>query len=287
MFYPYELYSLQLMFYPYELYSLRLMFYRYELYSLLVSSQCKCTSAPSDPGFSRDGSPGHTNGTMPFFYTLNVSLWLQHQSGQLQCTPPGPPPPTPTPPLLESLSISYLRVSVHGAGVGELGYGPVALSLFRTYNDQVQSLSRVRWLNDVEGFDHSGRWGLHDTLCSNWVWPFNYWYESFTRIIVAHLSDWKLFHYRHRRAVRRRERVLLLSLLLFQHNRLQRQTSVACGNEHCYSCRKVKLTGFFCPRRVTCVWRWRTFHSARLDRDSVPPVAQQSTDGVSVGSIAW
>ena len=210
MFYRYELYSLRLMFYRYELYSLRLMFYRYELYSLLVSSQCKCTSAPSDPGFSRDGSPGHTNGTMPFFffYTLNVSLGLQHQSGQLQCTPP-------------------------------------------------------------------------------WVWPFNYWYESFTHIIVAHLSDWQLFHYRHRSAVRRGERVLLLSLLLFQHSRLQKQTSVACGNEHCYSCRKVKLTGFFCPRRVTCVWRWRTFHSARLDRDSVPPVAQQSTDGVSVGFIAW
>ena len=113
MFYRYELYSLRLMFYRYELYSLRLTFYRYELYSLLVSSQCKCTSAPSDPGFSRDGSPGHTNGTMPFYYTLNVSLGLQHQSGQLQCTPPRPPPTPPPHPCLKVTSLHKLPACLH------------------------------------------------------------------------------------------------------------------------------------------------------------------------------
>ena len=161
MFYRYELYSLRLMFYRYELYSLRLMFYRYELYSLLVSSQCKCTSAPSDPGFSRDGSPGHTNGTMPFFFLffLHLKCFTRVTAPErtIAVYPASPPPRPPPPPLLESLSISYLRVSIHGAVVGERGYGPVALSLFRTYNDQVQSLSRVRWLTDVEGFDRSGR----------------------------------------------------------------------------------------------------------------------------------
>ena len=92
----------------------------------------------------------------PFLHLKCVTL-VTAPEWTIAVYPAWPTPQTPTPPLLESLSIRYLRVSVHGGGVGELGYGPVALSLFRTYNDQVQSLSRVRWLTDVEGFDHSGR----------------------------------------------------------------------------------------------------------------------------------
>ena len=66
-----------------------------------------------------------------------------------------------------SFFITYLCLTDHGAGVGKLGYLPVALSFFRTDDDQSQLLSRVRWLSDGEVLDRFRLWGSNDSLLFN------------------------------------------------------------------------------------------------------------------------